>query len=308
MATDSPTTHHRTKYPSRDNVSLLRQIGCVLAFLPFFLFTFSLFSDAAAQQKFRLRINQSVVDEYLSEDIAAEIAFGKQVAAHVLGKLPLLESPILTRYVSLVGKTLVQHASRDDINFHFAVLNDARANAFSTPGGYVFITLGAIELAQDEAELAAILAHEIAHINARHIVNAIKIRGSDSSQVSGFIRFLGAAGNTGQVALGQAVDKAIALLFQEGFNKTQELEADRLATYLLAETGYDPTALSRYLQRLHNQTSHGLADSSTHPTSHQRLDKLHTLQKLEGLLNITFPKAKKRFDHYIKLAKDGTQK
>ena len=171
------------------------------------------------------------------------------------------------------------------------------ANAYSTPGGYIFITRGAIDMAQDEAELAAILAHEVAHVTLRHIVKDLNIHGSEVSNLSGLTAILGAFGDTTRVALNQTVDKAMSILFATGFNVKEELEADQTAALLLAETGYDPTALKRYLKRLAAKTleTHS-SEIQTHPPSSQRIQALDSLYEAEGLDKLSFPIVKTRFN------------
>ena len=247
--------------------------------------------------EFRTRLHQAVGEKTLSEDVIAEIRFGRQVAARILGREKLYSDEALTHYINLIGTALALHSSRNELEYHFAVLDKSYANAYSTPGGYVFITKGAIDMAQDEAELAAVLAHEVAHVTHRHIVKDLNIHGTERANLSGLTRILGAFGDTTRVALSKTVDKAMSILFNTGYNTREELEADQTATLLLAETGYDPTALKRYLQRLATamQASHG-NETQTHPPSAERQQALDTLYAAEGLDRLSFPTVKARFN------------
>lgn len=248
---------------------------------------------------FRIRAHQKVIQQVLPADIEAEIRFGKKVAARILGREHLFDNEHLTHYINLIGKTLVFHSNRNDLEYHFALLDSDLVNAYSTPGGYIFITKGAIEFAQDEAELAGILAHEIAHISQRHIVNELNIHGEEKTSLSGLAQLVGASATTSRVALAQTVDKAITLLFKTGYKTVEELEADRIATLILAETGYDPTALNRYLHRVHEKQDLTRLSAKTHPPSAKRFNKLDELISSEGLSSPSFKTGRNRFNSYI---------
>ena len=257
-------------------------------------------SLSMANNDFRSRLHQVTQNQYQNEDIIAERRFGREVAAHILGNQHKYDDPDLTRYVNLVGTALALNAPRSELYYYFAIIDDDSINAYSSPGGYIFITKGAINLAKDEAELAAILAHEIAHVTERHIVRELNIRGREHSGLSGITRLLGGSADTTRAALGQAVDKAMEIIFNTGFKIEDELEADRVATLLLAQTGYDPTALQRYLLRADsaNQTSKDKTNRS-HPSSDKRHNELTNLIQEEGLGELHYHTAEERFKHYV---------
>ncbi len=104
---------------------------------------------------FRQRSSDAALSETSSEDIKAEIRFGRDIAARVLGRYRLLDDRQGTRYINLLGTALASQAARGELNYHFAILDSNGINAYSAPGGYIFITKGALDLARDEAELAA---------------------------------------------------------------------------------------------------------------------------------------------------------
>lgn len=186
----------------------------------------------------------------VKEDIAEEIRFGREIAARMIGRFSLYNNSRLTKYVNLVGQSLAQNTNRPEIEFHFAVLNTQEINAYAAPGGYVFVTRGAIEKMQDESELAAVLAHEITHINEKHIVRELNIRGSEGSAASGLARLIGGGTETARVAFHQAVDKALDMLFQSGYKREDEILADRGAVLLSTITGYDPAGFANYFKRI----------------------------------------------------------
>lgn len=254
---------------------------------------------ASEKQSFRIRLHQAIKQDFTAADVAEEIRFGKRIAAQLLGLEKLYSDAKVARYISLIGNTVALRAPRSELDYYFAVLDSDNINAYSTPGGYIFITRGALELAKDEAEVAAILAHEIAHVTLRHVVTALGISASDQSQLSGFTRFLGSSGNTTQVALKQAVDKAIAIIYRQGYQIADELQADRVATLLLAQSGYDPLALERYLRRAEEFSRQHDPQVTTHPAPEERFARLEQLIKAENLAQLQFPTAKARFDKNV---------
>lgn len=257
---------------------------------------------ANATQHFRERSNHHELSSTVTaEDVRAEIEFGQTVAARILGQFKVVNNDRLNRYVNLVGTGIALHGNRTELAYHFAVLDNDGVNAFSAPGGYIFVTRGALKLMEDESELAAVLAHEIAHVTERHIVNALHIQATDASAGAGLSRLFSAGTDTARVAFFQAADQAVKILFEEGFSKQDELDADRVATLLLAESGYDPTALRRYLSRASAlETKNGHDINTTHPPSRNRLQQLDQLLLEEKLIRVSSSKLKTRFDDYVK--------
>jgi predicted Zn-dependent protease len=255
---------------------------------------------AEEEPSFRLRTHNIAAMTTTASDVEAEISFGREVAARVLGRFPLQQDAELTRYLNLIGTALAAHSSRSDLNFRFALLDSDSVNAYSAPGGYVFITRGALMLAQDEAELAGVIAHEIAHISERHIVKALKIRAADSGGSAGLGRLLSGSSDTARIAFGQAVDQAVAILFESGYSQQDELESDQVGTLLLAHSGYDPLALRRYLERAQALEQSSAALNTTHPPSRQRLRTLERVIEEEHLQELTLVRNSTRFKRYVK--------
>lgn len=263
-----------------------------------FIFCFFLLFEAAlAGQNFRQRESYEGV-EFVEDDIKAEMQFGREVAARIFGRYRLYADERLIRYVTLVGKAVTAHAGRPEIEFRFGILETGSVNAYAAPGGYVFITRGALEKVGDESELAAVLAHEIAHITGKHIVEELNIRASDDSPVSGVARLLGASGDPARVAFLKAADKAMEMLFERGYKIQDEKEADRNGTILLALSGYDPTALKRYLQRISGDKQTKIL-SKTHPPFEDRTKLIAEVIREEGLSETNYIKGKERFDAYV---------
>ena len=256
----------------------------------------------AGSREFRARISSADQSAEISnEDLAAEIRFGREVSAHILGRYKLDLDDNLNRYVNLVGRGVALHCNRSELDFRFAVLDTSTINAYAAPGGYIFITRGAIGIMEDEAELAAVLAHEIAHTTERHIVLELGIKGKGQSAQAGIAHLLGAMGDPTRVAFKQAVDKAMDILFQQGYSRQDESSADHSGTIILAATGYDSSALVRYLGRLKKSRSAELEIlDKTHPPFDERIATLNIAISEAGLDEISAPTLKERFNEQTK--------
>lgn len=244
----------------------------------------------AAQAQFNLRnldINKvldtakNVVKATSEIGEQEEIELGRDVAAQLLGAAPLVANEGLQRYVNHVGRWLASQTERPDLPWRFGVLEAPQLNAFATPGGNVFITRGLLERMRSEAELAGVLAHEIAHVLRRHHLKAIQkgaqtaLAGEALSQA--LARRDGNDPNRAKlISLGSEV-------FTRGLDKSDELEADRLGVAIAARGGYDAYGLPSVLQTLQamNPQDSGLALMfKTHPAPGERLDALEKLQPL----------------------------
>ena len=202
--------------------------------------------DAADAGRKRLTL-ESPPGVYTEADIEKELVFGREVAAVMLAQRPLVENPELNRYVNLVGQSVARHGNRPELEFLFAVVDSNEVNAYAVPGGYIFITTAALELIRNEAELAAVLAHEVAHITDRHIVKALDIRADDKSMTAAVSRIIGATADSASVVFYQAVDHALALLFSQGFTVQRLGEAK---PQQLDELGKTHPALSERIKRI----------------------------------------------------------
>jgi predicted Zn-dependent protease len=194
---------------------------------------------------------------------------GQAVAVAITNRYPLSNDQNLTDYVNLVGLTVASVAPNSDINYCFGVLDTQEVGAYSAPGGYVFVTRGAIALCQDEAELAGVLAHEIAHVALHHGIDAVKAaKGTDT---------LLSAAKTADAraqAYGQFLDTAADTIIVKGYSRDQESKADAQAVKYLEAAGYDPAGLLRFLQHLQAATGSGGGVKqlmSTHPGTADRV-------------------------------------
>jgi predicted Zn-dependent protease len=212
-------------------------------------------------------------------DEQEERAMGQAVAATLLGASKPLADPAVQRYVNRVGLWVALQSSRPELPWRFAVLDNRNVNAFATPGGYVFITRGLLAQMQTEAELAGALGHEIAHVERRHHLNAMKKEAGMKLLGTGAQLLLsrtGTAQGTDMERLNQIAGAAKGL-YTRGLDKADEYEADRIGAILAARAGYDPYGLAQVLQTLDSfsaESSQLALLFKTHPRPSDRLAQL----------------------------------
>ncbi len=228
-----------------------------------------------------------------SDDDEAEI--GKEAAAVLLGAAPLVDDAALQGYVNRVGRWVAMQSDRPELPWRFGVLDDADINAFAAPGGYVFITKGLLARLHSEAELAAVLGHEIAHVTEKHHLVAIRKQART--------RLVGMAASFALEDQGHDSEQVAALvngaktIYGKGLDRKDEYKADRLGVVLAARAGYDPYALPAVLQtldRINPDASQLSLLFKTHPRPADRLQKLDAA--MAGKLDqVTGATGEKRF-------------
>lgn len=265
-----PISYKKASLMTNVNVLLTVHEFMITSFLLCFAFLF-FSSQVSAEDNFRQRLSTQKEITYSSKDVEEEVEFGREIAARILGRLELLDNKSLSRYINLVGKSVAMYSNRPEIDFRFAVLNTKELNAYSAPGGYIFITKGALEIMEDESELAAVLAHEVAHVTERHIVKEFNIQAAEESPVSALARFIGGGGDPAKAFFNQAVDKALDILFKDGYKRADEAESDKIAVLLTTLAGYRNDGLLRYLKRISEIKGKGKDDvGKTHPIYEER--------------------------------------
>jgi predicted Zn-dependent protease len=211
---------------------------------------------------------------------AQEQRIGTQEHGKIMSSYGTIENGAVSSYVSEVGRKLVPGTERGDVNYQFFVLDDPMVNAFALPGGYIYVTRGLLAQANSEAELAAVLGHEIGHITGRH---------SAERYSRGLLTSLGA------VVLSAALDdpsatRALGLgseLFMRSYSRSQEHEADMLGLRYLHRSQYHPDSMASFLKSLEANTA--LQKSidgqkgripgwfSTHPMTADRISQTNAL-------------------------------
>ncbi|MFM9878939.1 MAG: M48 family metalloprotease [Burkholderiaceae bacterium] len=207
-------------------------------------------------------------------DEPTEIDIGRQYAAVLLASKPLHPDMALQRYVNQLGRWLSLHSGRPQLPWVFGVLNDEGFNALAAPGGYVFITQGLLASVGSEAELAGLLAQQIAHVSAKHHLKAL----AQAARADAAARANAAADKPGQRPPDAAPLAALSRqVLLAGLPPADELQADRQSVVLAARAGFDPYGLVAVLLNLRDVAegdplfTHTVA---THPPAQARLDAL----------------------------------
>ncbi|MBF0189754.1 MAG: M48 family metalloprotease [Magnetococcales bacterium] len=207
----------------------------------------------------------------------AERMLGESIGIEAFSRYGgLYRDEALTRYVNLVGRTVAEVTERPGLEYRFAILDSREENAFAAPGGYIFVTIGLLRSLKNEAELAGVLGHELAHVNRKHMLNTLQ-RSSVLSNISDLSM---SAMNQDPKLLGAAIDQMNDLLFTHGIDKDLEFEADRFGLEYAQRAGYAPSGLQAYLHRL--ARSQGGATRSVFFTTHPPVSD--RLQRVDGQL------------------------
>jgi beta-barrel assembly-enhancing protease len=210
--------------------------------------------------------------------IDREIALGRQLAQEVRRQAKILDDPIVTEYVNRLGQNLVRNSDAK-VPFTFEVIDDDTPNAFALPGGFVFVHTGLIKIASEEDELAGAMAHEIAHVAARHMTR----QATRTELANAFSIPLVLLGG-GWVRQGANVALPPALL---SFTRAAEAEADYLGVQYMYSAGYDPNGAVSILEKLESlerrkQSMLARVFLATHPLEADRIDK--TQKEIQRIL------------------------
>lgn len=209
---------------------------------------------------------------------AQEQALGQRLLREVRRSLPLSQDPLLVNYVRSLGQRLVAHVpDGGHSHYRFLVVENEAVNAFAMPGGVVGINTGLMRITRNEAELAAVIAHEIAHVTQRHIAQA-HAAGSRSDLATGLAILAGIIASAYAPELGQAAivgGMAGGTQARLNFTRAKEEEADRIGVRILAEADYTPGAMPDFFERMMRQAGGG-GDAvpeylRTHPVTTRRI-------------------------------------
>lgn len=235
------------------------------------------------------------VEEFTPEQ---EYYIGRSVAAVILTKYSPYTSRRANDYLNHLGQTLAQASDMPEIfrGYRFLVLDSDEINAFATPGGHIFVTRGLLRCCRNEDAAAAVLAHEIGHIQLKHGIQAIK-----KARVTDALTTIAVEGARtlapNEVALltetfGGAIMDITTTLINNGYSRSFEYEADNAAQTILRRLGYDPNGLVEMLKVMGKNLKPGEAGfAKTHPAPQDRIDEIQ--RKLGGKYSqVRTPKAR----------------
>ncbi len=205
--------------------------------------------------------------------VADEVQAGQQMQAEVAKTMKIIEDPALTTPVRTIGNRLVSTLPSKDFNYQFFVVADNSPNAFTIPGGSIYVHTGLMQFVDDEHELAGVLAHEIGHAYERHPAKSMT-------------RQIGLAQLANRISANSGIIKQMALKVAgtgalNYYSRSDETESDRIGFELLRRAGYRQDGLTRFLQKL-TQLQNGSKTPtflSSHPPTPERVAALQTLQQ-----------------------------
>lgn len=214
-----------------------------------------------------------------------DIQLGKQVAVDAEKQLPSCNDPKVDAYLTELGKNLSAKLPSGGVQypFEFHCVNDKAINAFALPGGYVFVNRGAIEAADNEAELAGVMAHELAHVALRHgTAEATKAKAAQTGVGILGILFGDNAGGALLTELGRFSAGGVLLRY----SRATETQADVVGTQVLYDAGYDPRALAQFFEKIEADSKGQNPPEffSDHPNPEHRVERVNEeINKLGGL-------------------------
>jgi predicted Zn-dependent protease len=208
-----------------------------------------------------------------------EVSIGHEMDQKLRQTEKVLADPAWQEYINEMGQRIVAVSDRDDLTFHFTVIESDQVNAFAAPGGYVYFYTGLIREMDQEAELAAVMAHEISHIVARHSIKQLQ-SAMGLSIVAELA--LGESSETTQALAGTALG-----LMMSGYSRSHENEADNFGTLYMARAGWDPRGMIAMFQKLQELSGHremGFFEmlASSHPPTEERIAATRNQISSEG--------------------------
>ncbi|HEX9750915.1 MAG TPA: M48 family metallopeptidase [candidate division Zixibacteria bacterium] len=204
---------------------------------------------------------------------AEEVELGRGVATEVEATQTVLADSVWQAYLTEVGQKIVRVCDRPDLDYQFKVIESDQINAFACPGGFVYFYTGILQMMDSEAELAAVMAHEISHVVGRHSVKHLQtaLGASVLAQIALGDAASGAAGQVTGIVLGLALT---------GYGRSHELEADEYGLHYMKEAGYNPNgAVTMFtkLAELSGDRDRGFFENltSSHPETQERIAKIN---------------------------------
>ncbi|MEW6096375.1 MAG: M48 family metallopeptidase [bacterium] len=201
-----------------------------------------------------------------------EVAIGEHVVKQIEKENKILDNPTLTQYVNNIGQNLANVCFRKDIKYHFKIIDSEIINAFALPGGFIYIYGGALAAMDNEAQLAAVLAHEIGHVAARHGVKQLQKTQAYSILASILLK-------NEKEGIQELSNIAANLVFL-GYSRKAEFEADELGIHFTYQAGYDPRGMLEFFEKLKQKEKEDPSKLTlllrTHPLTSDRITKVES--------------------------------
>jgi len=202
-----------------------------------------------------------------------EVEIGQQINQQLVSReVRLYRNEAITQYINDIGQRLAAQSKRNDIPYTFQVVNDKSVNAFATMGGFVYINTGLMSAAENEAELASVIGHEIGHISGRHAIKQMR----DATLQQGAAELAGVDRNT-------IVRLGIDLALRRPHSRKHENDADQRGLRMLGKAGYAQIGMVSFMEKLQTRTPVP-EFLSTHPSPSNRVSALE-----QGILKDPYP-------------------
>lgn len=219
--------------------------------------------SAPAASWLELLINGAQVYQLYNVSNQEEVQLGRQINQQLIGKqFQIYNNARVNSYVDRIGQRLAKNSTRPNIPYTFQVVKDDSINAFATTGGYVYVTTGLLQAADNEAQLAGVLAHEIGHIAERHLIEQMR----ETAIARGLTSAAGLDEST-------AVQLGVELALRRPNSRSDEFQADARGVQTLGKAGYAQVAMISFLEKLRSQRSVPTF-LSTHPATSDRIARL----------------------------------
>ncbi len=210
-----------------------------------------------------------------------DVEMGRQVADEAEQELNLIDDALLGEYINRLGQQLAMVTPFEPYTYQFTLVNDSGINAFALPGGFIYINRGILEAADREAEVAGVVAHEIGHVALRHGTNQASKASIAQAPLSVLGGLFGGGGGVGSILTQLGVGFGANSLFLK-FSRDAERQADLLGAQILYDSGYDPTGMTEFFEKLESEAGNrGSEFFSSHPNPGNRLgDVADEIQRL----------------------------
>jgi predicted Zn-dependent protease len=204
------------------------------------------------------------------KQVYKEIKIGRALAAKFIKKYGLVQDANQTKYLNFIGNKIAENSPRQELIFKFGILNTDEVNAFACPGGYIFITKGALALIDNEAELVGVLAHEVSHVSLFH---SGKYEAKEEIWIDLVASMLSPGGDMVSTVMEAASRELEESMLENGRQKEFETQADASASILVSQLGYDLTAYVGYLKKM-KSTQGNQVFIKTHPPVDERVQSI----------------------------------
>ncbi len=242
-----------------------------------------------AAEWWQLLIQGAQIVQLSNMSDAQEVALGEQTNQSLLGQVKISHNQALTNYVNQIGQRLARNSARPNIKYTFQVVEDDNINAFATMGGFVYVNTGLMKAADNEAQLAGVIGHEIGHITGRHSLQHIK----QAAIAQGASSLLG-------VDQDKLVQIGVQVALTLPNSRQDEYDADRRGLTTMIQSGYAPSAMPEFMKKLIRGTS-APEFLSSHPAVTERVSNLQKMipaayrSRTDGLNTSTYKQSLRSF-------------